>query len=226
MKLVHPHTATEVRAMALTNKLIKEIEAKFGLKSGWQAGLFKSSRTIGLCIHSSRTIALSTVFLANNPLEEFEDTILHELAHAMDFQTRKKSDHSQIWKTWARRLGARPERLNSRMKLPSATEKPSKYGTVCLNCGKVHAQSRKKKSTRIASCATCDSRFNPAFILISNLTPAQAQTVLTVGVQAALKFPLAKPFAMEYMRYRINEHESVKMAANNTVPEMHSAKRK
>jgi hypothetical protein len=41
------------------------------------------------------------------------DTVKHELAHVADQATRSsaRSDHGPRWKEWARRLGARPERL-------------------------------------------------------------------------------------------------------------------
>lgn len=42
---------------------------------------------------------------------EVGDTIRHEIAHALDCNTRGKSDHGPEWQKWANKLGAIPSRV-------------------------------------------------------------------------------------------------------------------
>ena len=39
-----------------------------------------------------------------------EDVARHEIAHALDYETRGRSAHDRTWKAWARRCGADPTR--------------------------------------------------------------------------------------------------------------------
>jgi predicted SprT family Zn-dependent metalloprotease len=42
-------------------------------------------------------------------LDVWDDTIRHEIAHAIDFEIRRWSDHSEIWKNIGRQVGCETE---------------------------------------------------------------------------------------------------------------------
>lgn len=46
--------------------------------------------------------------------EDSHDTLLHEIAHALDWKERGTTDHGPNWKKWAVRVGARPVRCGSK----------------------------------------------------------------------------------------------------------------
>jgi len=77
---------------------------------------------------------------------DYIDTLLHELAHVVDFILRGRSDHSKVWKYIAKVVGA----------TPTATRKASgavkelvagkyKWGCSNENCDMVHTFDRRKK---------------------------------------------------------------------------------
>lgn len=66
----------------------------------------RKKRTLGQCNHSTKTISLSKTYVLNNPDEMVNDTILHEIAHALT----PGQGHNARWKAMARKLGATPKR--------------------------------------------------------------------------------------------------------------------
>jgi len=90
---------------------------------------------------------------------DYIDTLLHELAHVVDFMLREKSDHSKVWKYIATVVGANP----------TASRKPTgdlkelvagKYKWGCSNedCDFVHTFNRRKsKPMSSYSCGKCRS---------------------------------------------------------------------
>lgn len=73
-----------------------------------------------------------------------EDTLRHEIAHALDFIDRGKSDHGYQWKKKCREAGADPKRT---CEIPTElTEIASKWMRKCEGCGKKIFYYRKPKS--------------------------------------------------------------------------------
>lgn len=102
--------------------------------------------------------------------EDFgEDTVLHEVAHCLDYVERGESDHSFRWKENARRVGADPTRtcdLPKNLKKLIAT-----YKRVCTHCDEVRSYYYKKPhSKRAKACGKCcdkhnNGKFSEKFIL-------------------------------------------------------------
>ena len=81
--------------------------------NGWTFEYLKSRsvRRLGLCNPNTKTIGISEKLVKLNPdrRDVWLDTIKHEIAHAIDFEIRGRSDHSIIWKRIAKQVGAMPE---------------------------------------------------------------------------------------------------------------------
>jgi hypothetical protein len=77
----------------------------------------RMTSSLGLCARAGDTHRVTIAERLFRPgLEEILfDTVKHELAHLADQNTSPtgRSSHGRRWKEWARRLGARPERLGS-----------------------------------------------------------------------------------------------------------------
>lgn len=77
----------------------------------------RMTSSLGLCARAGDTHRVTIAERLFRPgLEEILfDTVKHELAHLADQYTSPsgRSSHGRRWKEWARRLGARPERLGS-----------------------------------------------------------------------------------------------------------------
>ncbi len=94
----------EIIFVALTEKFLS---TKWKLK--WTNGY----HTLGSCSYRSKTINLSKRFVEMNTPEEISSVILHEIAHAIQFERSGKSDHRKKWKRICKKVGAEPKRLNT-----------------------------------------------------------------------------------------------------------------
>jgi predicted SprT family Zn-dependent metalloprotease len=100
--------------------------------------------------------------LAVSNLKEANDTLFHELAHALT----PSCGHNNEWKEACVKLGATPERLAPanitarRQHLP----KQKTYKLTCPCCNFYATKSRKSSSS--SSCPKCDKKYNDNFKLI------------------------------------------------------------
>tara|TARA_R110000796_G_scaffold58413_5_gene134955 strand:+ start:39499 stop:40266 length:768 start_codon:yes stop_codon:yes gene_type:complete len=83
----------------------------------------------------SKRIELSKYALDNcdKKLEDWVDTILHEIAHGIDASIRGRSNHDGHWVSIAKHIGCSGERCGNH-KLNN--DAPSKYTIKCTSCGK------------------------------------------------------------------------------------------
>lgn len=71
-----------------------------------------SRRVYGYCNLNARRIVLSKKHFDNGTKEGIEDTILHEVAHALagfEFTGKRLMVHGKLWKKWAVMVGATPK---------------------------------------------------------------------------------------------------------------------
>ncbi len=154
--------------------------AEWGLtEKGWAFTWNNSRRAIGSCkfqrlrhdsifIHSRpvklvKEIRLSRFMLGVISEDEQRDTVLHEIAHALDFEQRGTSAHDDTWKWWAVKVGAKPEpckRMDANER--AAIIKRSKYTLRCPNGHERAAHRVRKHPTSCGEC--CPNRFNEAYV--------------------------------------------------------------
>lgn len=89
----------------------------------WEVKVTRRVKESGLCTSNTKTISIS-VYQAEGDLE---DTILHEIAHAL---VGPKHKHGPAWIEKAREIGARPEAC-SKAKLGPGVG----YKYTCSKCG-------------------------------------------------------------------------------------------
>ena len=77
---------------------------------GWSFGYDRARRRLGACHPASRRITLSAARADELAEAEVEDTIRHEIAHAIDWERRGTTNHDATWKAVARACGASPSR--------------------------------------------------------------------------------------------------------------------
>ena len=131
------------------------------LDLGWTPGYCNTRKAIGRCRYSksgkTKRIEISKHYLAiegqNNAT--MRDTVLHEIAHAIDVEIRGKSDHSHHWKRVARQVGADPTRTTDQIVQPTG-----KYTLRCPTCEKTKQMYRQPSTKK--SCSSCSGgRYNP-----------------------------------------------------------------
>ena len=77
---------------------------------GWRFEFDNAIRRFGACHHTERKITISRKLTELNDVADVQDTILHEIAHAL---AGASNGHNEIWKRYARLIGAEPNRCYS-----------------------------------------------------------------------------------------------------------------
>jgi predicted SprT family Zn-dependent metalloprotease len=140
VRSVVPESQRAKDAEALAQQLI----AQHGLWN-WEFAFNRRKQSMGLCVHSRKTIELSIHFVdRDNPWEEVRDTILHEIAHAL---VGPKHGHDRVWKRKCLQIGAKPRACGD------ADMPEGKWKAECQCCGKQFDRHRKPK--RAWFCQAC-----------------------------------------------------------------------
>lgn len=133
------------KAIATANALLAEHGL---LAQGWSFRFNNNKRRIGLCRYRERTIEYSRHFIALTPWAEIEDTIRHEVAHAL---VGPGYGHGNVWKRAAIRLGARPAACTS---AAVSTAKPN-WILSCPSCPRTWERFKLSKRLHGARCPSC-----------------------------------------------------------------------
>lgn len=122
-----------------------------GLEHLWTFRWDHARRRAGACHHDKKQISLSIHVTVLGSLDDAEQTILHEIAHAL---SGKEHNHSQKWLDtarsigytgWVRHTGPSPEHL-------------ARWRGTCP-AGHVILRYRRPRNM-VASCVTCNPRFS------------------------------------------------------------------
>lgn len=99
-----------------------------------------------LCIEISHPIAML------NPIPLTRETVLHEIAHAIDVLKRGYTNHDNHWRAIALSIGSNGERTTGgkEVKIPQA-----KYTLTCPNCGRTKEAHRLTKRLKNIACGRC-----------------------------------------------------------------------
>jgi len=118
---------------------------------GWKAEInSRAKRRGGCCKPRKKVLDVSAWLVRKNGFRRIENTILHEIAHAIEYNEYGKTDHGPRWQRIARAIGCDGKRCFT----SDNTELPEpKYYLVCPNCGKKSRRHRKPKASY--ACGTC-----------------------------------------------------------------------
>ena len=119
----------------------------------WHFDFEHCKRSLGRCHYDKQKITLSKWYVELNEEKDVEDTILHEIAHALSFLKygRKGTGHGIFWKQMCIKIGAKPNRIHQ-----GVIEYPSnhhKYVDDCA-CGITYKRHRISKE-RHYRCPKC-----------------------------------------------------------------------
>jgi len=130
--------------------LVRRLFAKHNLKK-WNFKFDRAHRRFGCCNFSTRTISLSKILVELNSPQKVNDTLLHEIAHAI---VGPRHAHDKIWCTKISEIGGKPTARfhESEIEIPK-----SKFVAVCPNCQKKIPTFRRKKNV---ACRSCCQKFN------------------------------------------------------------------
>lgn len=103
---------------------VNSVYLKYGLE-GWSFGWDRARKRLGVCRVGEKRITLSKHFVNANVQDNWvmiEDTVLHEVAHALAWERFRYVGHGVRWKLICREIGAIP-----RATVPLDMIKPTDY---------------------------------------------------------------------------------------------------
>jgi len=134
------------------------------LDNGWRFVFDNARSRFGQCSYRRRVISLSKHLVALNGVEEVNDTILHEIAHAL---TGAGHHHDHVWKDMCVRVGAKPETCYD----SDLVQRPAhRWEGHCTNpnCDMVYKRQRLRKHIRYgASCGKCKLGYSLKWVDVS-----------------------------------------------------------
>lgn len=119
--------------------------AHYGL-GGWTFGWDNARRRLGACHYRTRKITLSRYFVSRNGADAVEDTIRHEVAHAL---VGPGHGHDAAWRAACRRVGCRPARCG-RADMPAG-----QVVATCGGCTRAFRRHRRPRSGTKTWCRRC-----------------------------------------------------------------------
>lgn len=122
----------------------------------WNWGYNTNVTRLGVCRGKQKSIEISKALLMENlstGAKEFEDTIRHEIAHAIDVEINGHSSHGRKWKLICLQVGAKPIRCSKQINSPEG-----KYTVKCDNCNHTSQAYRKRRGK--AACSKCCNQYN------------------------------------------------------------------
>lgn len=126
---------------------------RYGLADqGWVFRWDHARKRFGSCMYGKKRITMSVYLARLNDVDQCQDTILHEIAHALAGQ---KAGHGPRWRAACHRVGAEPKRC---FDAKDVALPPSKYVRFCPSCERVsslHRRSRKRYA-----CGDCCKKHN------------------------------------------------------------------
>ena len=137
-------TLAEVERLA--HRLLARHKAGSGLDPDWSFGFDLSTARAGVCRYDDRRIDLSVSYCLRATRAEIEDTLLHEIAHAI---VGHRHHHDTVWKAAARAIGCTAERCHD------VNHTPPRWLGEC-GCGKQWRRQRLSRRLRHgARCRKC-----------------------------------------------------------------------
>ena len=118
----------------------------------WHFDFESCKRSLGRCHYHAKKITLSKWYVELNDEDDVEDTILHEIAHALAFMRygTKGKGHGRLWKNVCKEIGARPERLHK-----GVLEYPDNHHKYVDDCACGITYKRHRKSRGNYHCPKC-----------------------------------------------------------------------
>lgn len=126
------------------NKIALIALEKHGLKD-WTFKFDSAVRRFGCCYHNRKLITISKKLTLCNEYEQFRNTLLHEIAHAL---AGRHNGHNNVWRKIALEIGCNGERCYGN----EVTRPEKKWLLECKNCKRTTTKHRKSITLACGKC--------------------------------------------------------------------------
>ena len=147
--------------------LAKKLLSKYPELKGWSDSTNMRKRAFGVCDYRNRLIELSAILVPAMTDEAIQDTIVHEIAHALT----PGHNHDYVWKQKCIELGGDGKRCHGSEKYTDGKvgqaiimDKIAKYTLTCPVCGEKYHLHR--KPTRTKCCGKHGGGYNEKYKLV------------------------------------------------------------
>lgn len=134
--------------LALAEKMAKALMEAHSLDD-WDFAFDRGTRRLGACHTNLHRITLSKAFVKLNKWSEVQETMFHEIAHALTGE-----GHTRRWRWQYAAIGGNPDRNYANLVSPS--KKRKLVTGICPNC-KRKIQARIRKAV---ACSVCCNTLN------------------------------------------------------------------
>lgn len=114
----------------------------------WTFGFDLAPVRAGVCKYSKKLITVSVTYCLNATREEVEDTVLHEIAHAI---AGYKAGHNGKWRSIAKQLGCKAEVYHT------VRHGKDRWHGFCP-CGQTWKRKKLQKRVRNGTCPSCNEK--------------------------------------------------------------------
>lgn len=191
--------------LADAEKLAVDLMREFGLintnplKMHWRFEFDNRRTRFGACYHSysDPRITLSRPLVLLNDQKQVEDTIRHEIAHAL---CPVKSGHGECWKNMCAVTGAKPVRCYNRDDVDAPK---GDWSATCGGCGMTHYVFRKPKRDKWCADRKCVAKHGRRMLPLQRLVwqhknaidivPSEARRNAIDAMKAQLKTAEQEP---------------------------------
>ncbi|WP_412068616.1 SprT-like domain-containing protein [Rubrivirga sp. IMCC43871] len=153
---------TRALALRLMDRLGRELLGAPLQAHGWTVGFDRARRRLGACRIGDKRITLSAPLTLALAPADVEDTVRHEIAHAIDAERRGRSAHDATWKALAVACGAAPERTFA----GDLPDDDAPYRADCPSCDASHGLHR--QPVRPRRCRACHAARRPAYFRVTH----------------------------------------------------------
>lgn len=115
----------------------------------WDFQFDNAKKRFGCCNYSTKTISLSKDLTVLNSEKNVQNTILHEIAHAL---VGHRAGHGKKWQEQMKKMGADSSRCYSEEIITPKL----KYTATCPSC----KNSIQRKIKRKIACSSCCKKYN------------------------------------------------------------------
>jgi len=196
--------------------------AQFGL-TGWLFEFDNAKRRFGSCLHNPGTwcrqlgtakgkITLSRPMTLSNDQPEVEDTIRHEIAHAL---CERKEGHGAAWKAMCKRTGAKPVRCIDHDTTESIK---GDWSAACGVCGRIYYKFREPKGDYYCPSKECKQKPVPYVAGVGRYHPARKLVFRHKDALPEVKAPRSVIEAMK-AHLRTKEQEPGAVVKPNLISE-------